>query len=273
MMSEIECERWLQEVGTRMEERLSFWLWRMAAPDSLRAVMQYAVLGGGKRLRPAMLLAVAEPPPSAVALDAACAVECLHCYSLVHDDLPCMDAAATRRGKPACHIQYGEAQALLGGDCLHSLAFEILSACALPTAVRMLAQAAGGGGMGGGQCLDLQAAAADEPALRRLHELKTGALFDCAIQLGALCRGVSCSQETARLREFAAAFGLLFQIANDIKDAEADAALDKTTYITVLGAAAAVQHARAAHTRAVAALDGQYPRLTQMSAMLLAAIG
>ena len=270
-MSETEIAGWLEEVGARVEDRMAFFLRRMDAPDSLRAAMEYIALGGGKRLRPAMLLAVAEPPPSAVALDAACALECVHCYSLVHDDLPCMDNAETRRGKPSCHVRYGEAQALLAGDCLHAMAFEILSESGLPpAAVAMLARAGGSGGMGGGQCLDLQAEATDETALRRMHEMKTGALFDCALQLGLLCRGGD-EKEAAQLRAFAAEFGLLFQIADDIKGADIDAALGRTTYVTVLGAEGAVRHAKEAFERAGDVLSGAHSRLSALSAHVFGA--
>ena len=260
-MSESDCARWLAETGARAQARLSALLRRLSAPPPLLSAMEYAALDGGKRLRPAMTVAAAGAE-SAVALDAACALECIHCYSLAHDDLPCMDDAETRRGRPSCHIAHGEAMALLAGDCLHSMAFEILADCNLPSAAtRLLAQAAGAEGMGGGQALDLRADSADEPALRRMHELKTGALFNCALQLGLLCRGKESEEESRRLRAFAAAFGLLFQIANDIKDADADAARGKTTYITVLGAARAKERARAARDEAASALDGGHARL------------
>lgn len=265
-MSTVEIAGWLKEVSARVEDRLAYFLHGMEAPDSLRGAMEYIALGGGKRLRPAMLLAVAEPPKSGVALDAACALECVHCYSLAHDDLPCMDDAETRRGKPSCHVRYGEAQALLAGDCLHAMAFEILSESGLPSeAVAMLARAGGSGGMGGGQCLDLQAEANDEAALRRMHEMKTGALFDCALQLGLLCRGGD-EKEAVQLRDFASEFGLLFQIVDDIKGADADAALGRTTYVTVLGEEGALRHAKESFERAVDILSGEHTRLEALSA-------
>lgn len=279
-MSENNRARWFAEVGARADSRLSELLRRLSAPAPLREAMEYAALSGGKRLRPAILLAVAEDD-SAAALDAACALECIHCYSLAHDDLPCMDDASTRRGKPSCHAKYGEATALLAGDCLHSLAFEILADCGLPPAAfRVLARAAGGEGMGGGQAADLRADAADESALRQMHEMKTGALFDAAAQLGLLCRAAADSDadadkyenESRRLREFALAFGRLFQIANDIKDSAADSALGKKTYCTVLGETGAITAARAARDDAIRALalendggGGGYPRLGELT--------
>lgn len=259
--------RRLEDSAARVEERLAFFLDRAAAPEPLRRAMQHAALGGGKRLRPAMLAAAARSPElTAAALDAACALECIHCYSLVHDDLPCMDNAAVRRGKPSCHAAFGEAMALLAGDCLHSLAFEIIAGCGLPPdAAEMLAHAAGGGGMGGGQCLDLQSAAQTETALRQIHEMKTGALFNCALQLGLLCRGNAPPEEKERMRRFAAAFGALFQIVNDLNGAAADAALGKTTYATVLGADRAAQCADAACEEAASILDGNYPELAEIA--------
>ena len=263
-MSESDFARWLADTAARVEKRLAVLLARPQTPEPLRRAMQYAALGGGKRLRPALLAAAADSPSfsAPAALDAACALECVHCYSLAHDDLPCMDDAAERRGKPACHAACGEALALLAGDCLHSLAFEIIAACGLPPeAGGMLARAAGGEGMGGGQCLDLQSGAKDEPALRRMHEMKTGALFDCALQLGLMCRKQPPPpEEKKRLQKFAAAFGVLFQIVNDINGAEADAALGKTTYATVFGEEAA-RHADAAHLEAESVLGGEYPYL------------
>ena len=264
MMSESDFARWLAATATRVEQRLAVILQRMPAPPPLAAAMQDAVLGGGKRLRPAMVLAVA--PDCVAALEAGCALEMMHCYSLVHDDLPCMDDAAMRRDRPACHKKHGEAMALLAGDCLQTEAFALLAASGLPmVAATILARAGGVGGMGGGQALDLQAAATDQAALQHLHEMKTGALFAAAVQLGLLCRPQS---SAARLGVFAAAFGRLFQIANDIKDAAADAALGKTTYVTVLGDAEARQQARAAHAEAVSALAGDYPLLAAMSDMV-----
>ncbi|MDM5147241.1 polyprenyl synthetase family protein [Candidatus Persebacteraceae bacterium Df01] len=253
---------WFAEINGRVERRLEE-IMQQPAPELLQTAMRDAVLAGGKRLRPAMVMAVADvdgaPADSlALALEAGCALECLHCYSLVHDDLPCMDNADTRRGRPSSHRAYGEAMALLAGDCLQTLAFSIVAQSGLPVAaVALLAAAAGSKGMGGGQALDLQAVAADEVALRCMHEMKTGALFYCALQLGLLCR----REQDARLEAFASPFGLLYQIANDIKDAAVDAAGGKQTYVTVLGESAAQQRAADSHEAAHRALEGKYPLL------------
>ncbi len=271
-MSEIECADWLAQAGACAESRLGVLLNRISAPPPLREAMQYAALDGGKRLRPAMLFAAAEVsfPPPAAAVDAACALECMHCYSLVHDDLPCMDDSAERRGAPSCHAKFGESLALLAGDCLHSLAFEILAESGLPpSAAALLARSGGAAGMGGGQFLDLQAAAEDEESLRQMHEMKTGALFDCALQLGLLCRAQkAAAAEQTRLQKFAAVFGRLFQIVNDINGAHADSAGGKTTYWTVLGAAEAARHADSASRLAAEILDGAYPRLAEITGMV-----
>lgn len=266
MMSESDFACWLAAAATRVEQRLAVILHHVQAPVPLAAAMRDALLDGGKRLRPSMVLAVA--PDSAAALDAGCALEMMHCYSLVHDDLPCMDNADMRRNRPACHKKHGEAMALLAGDCLQTEAFAVLAGSGLPMAAAVvLAKAGGGGGMGGGQALDLQAAAADEAALRRLHEMKTGALFAAAVQLGLLCRP-HVPAVAERLHAFAAAFGRLFQIANDIKDAATDAALGKTTYVTVLGESRARHQAQAAHAEALAVLAGDYPLLSAMTDMV-----
>ena len=308
--------RWLTAAGLRVENRLGDLLRRRSSPPPLSAAMQYCALGGGKRLRPAMLLAVAEPSSAsacenasaddseesklsdsqnffnnAAAVDAACALECLHCYSLAHDDLPCMDDAETRRGKPSCHKKHGEALALLAGDCLQSVAFEIAADCAPPGAALELAKAAGDGGMGGGQALDLQAAADSESALQTMHRMKTGALFYAAAQIGLLCRDDSSlsdsnadsdspsqkhrapsnapskvfQNDSKQLGDFASAFGRLFQIANDLKDAAADAALGKTTYATLLGEDRARQCGRQAGDEAMQILNGGHPLLAAMT--------
>lgn len=278
-MSESDVASQLARTAGRVRRRLSALLRRAGTPLPLAAAMRHAALGGGKRIRPAMLLAVAEPPASAVALDAACALECMHCYSLAHDDLPCMDCADLRRGEPSCHKAHGEAMALLAGDCLHSLAFEIIAGSGLPPqAGLLLAKAGGAAGMGGGQCLDLQAQAGSIRALGRMHAMKTGALFDCAVQLGALCRHhASGGRRPAppadkSLSRFASAFGRLFQIANDIKDSKADAAQSKSTFVTVLGEPAARRHAAAAHRQAKTALGGAHPMLGGIADFVFATI-
>ncbi len=278
LQSEFLC--WLALANTRVENHLTMILNRLSMPPALAGAMQHCVLGGGKRLRPAMLLAVADvsfdninnvdannSTTSASALDAACALECVHCYSLAHDDLPCMDDADFRRDKPSCHKAHGEAMALLAGDCLQTLAFEILADCNLPGAVKMLSQAAGGEGMGGGQALDLQAEASDEAALQQMHKMKTGALFHAAVQIGLICRyHEPPADKVKQLHDFADAFGKLFQIMNDIKDVAADSDLNKKTYATLLGVEQATHAAEEQSRQAHSALNNEdYPLLAAMT--------
>ena len=263
---------WLKEVETQVESRLQEIIGDIVAPPLLKEAMAYALLGGGKRLRPAMLMAVAQSVnPSGRTADVACAIECIHCYSLIHDDMPCMDDADTRRGRAACHRVYGDAIAMLAGDCLQPLAFEIIAASGLTDAntiraITALAEAAGCAGMGGGQALDLQAAAADEAALQKMHEMKTGALFNCAAQLGLLCqKEFPSSVASEKLRRFAYVFGRLYQITNDIKDADIDAAANKTTYVTVLGRQQARLRGQQAYDEASEIIGRQYPMLAAMT--------
>ena len=210
-----------------------------ASPQRLHAAMRHAVLDGGKRMRPLLVYAAGTAFGATVeSLDApAMAVECIHAYSLVHDDLPAMDDDALRRGKPTVHVAFDEATAILAGDALQSLAFEAIAACALPAATRVamlheLAVAAGARGMCGGQALDIDATgsggAIGLEALQRLHALKTGALLRASVRLGALAAGVDAATH-GRLDAFADALGLAFQVRDDLLDIEGDsAALGKT---------------------------------------------
>lgn len=275
---------WLHNAAQRVEAHLSGLLGALAAPPPLAAAMAHSALGGGKRLRPAVLFAVAEEEDGALtdaALPAACAVELIHCYSLVHDDMPCMDDDAERRGKPSCHKAHGEGMALLAGDCLQSLAFETLAAAPFAErgdpggrrgeavqaaqAVHLLARAAGAAGMGGGQAMDLTATAADETALRDMHRLKTGALFDCALRLGLLCRREVSPQMREAVAAFSAEFGVLFQIANDVTDEADDRRADKATYATLLPKAEVRARAQAVQARAVDAVQTVFPRLAEIA--------
>jgi farnesyl diphosphate synthase len=209
------------------------------APQRLHAAMRYAVLGGGKRVRPLLAFAAGElaaADPARVAI-AGAAVELIHAYSLVHDDLPAMDDDALRRGQPTVHIAFDEATAILAGDALQTLAFQTLAEAPLPAEigialVRELALASGAAGMCGGQALDIEAtglggaiALAD---LRRLHALKTGALLRAAVRFGAIV-GAADADARAALDRYAEALGLAFQIRDDLLDIEADSAtLGKT---------------------------------------------
>jgi len=209
------------------------------APMRLHAAMRHAVLDGGKRMRPLLVYASGTAFGAGErALDApAAAVELIHAYSLVHDDLPSMDDDSLRRGKPTVHVAFDEATAILAGDALQSLAFELLADADATADVRVamlreLATAAGAGGMCGGQALDLAAtgngAVLSVESLERLHSLKTGALLRAAVRLGALCAGVDATT-LARLDMFSGALGLAFQVRDDLLDVEGDSAtLGKT---------------------------------------------
>lgn len=246
--------------------------------DRLADAMAYAVLGGGKRLRAGLVLTAARfaadgTPPDGVARVAA-AYECLHGYSLIHDDLPAMDDAETRRGKPACHLAFDEATAILAGDALQSLAFSLLANPATHTdaavrarLVEQLADAAGANGMAGGQMLDLQAEKTrfTTAQIRHMQNLKTGALIRAATLAGATHAGAG-PEMMDGLDRYARAVGEAFQIADDLLDAEGssgqlgkpvgrDAAAGKASLVQAAGAAAARDHAAALVAEAAAALD------------------
>ena len=237
-------------------------------PRRLHEAMRYAVLNGGKRIRAILVIATGETlHAEAGRLEpAACAVEFIHAYSLVHDDLPSMDDDDLRRGVPTCHRAFGEANALLAGDALQTLAFETLARAPAPDAgelVRILAQASGSRGMAGGQAVDLESVGRTLTLdqLERMHLLKTGALIRASVRLGALSAGARDPEILRRLDEYARCIGLAFQIRDDVLDIEsatetlgkkqgADVALNKPTYPAILGLEASRAHARALHERA-----------------------
>ena len=252
-------------------------------PQDLMAAMRHAVLDGGKRLRPLLVLATAQAVWGArasvpdwadgLALRAACAVELIHAYSLVHDDMPCMDNDVLRRGKPTVHVAFGEATALLAGDALQTLAFELLapqSDPAEPTValacVSVLAKASGHVGMAGGQAIDLASVGQliDASRLKRMHDLKTGALLRASVAMGAIC--AQCApQERAALSAWGDALGYAFQVVDDILDvtsttdvlgktAGKDEAHDKPTVVSTLGLEGAKALAQTLHQQAHAAL-------------------
>ena len=260
-----ELQGWMQPHLLRVEQALSGGI-DPAAPAGLGDAMRYAVLDGGKRLRPLLVLAAAEAtgaPTLAAALRAACAVELIHAYSLVHDDMPCMDNDVLRRGKPTVHVQFGQAQALLAGDALQALAFELLTPLdgSVPPAVQaacvgLLARASGYWGMAGGQAIDLASVGGQlsEDQLRQMHRLKTGALLLCSVQMGVACGAVISEQTRAAFNRFGEVLGLAFQVVDDILDVTADsatlgktagkdAAADKPTYVALMGLQAAQRYA------------------------------
>jgi geranylgeranyl pyrophosphate synthase len=248
-------------------------------PSRLHEAMRYATLNGGKRMRAVLAYATGEALGAALdSLDAsACAVELIHAYSLVHDDMPAMDDDELRRGKPTCHRAFDEATALLVGDALQSLAFQVLAEDGeLPTdpAVRTrmvaeLARAAGSRGMAGGQAIDLGAVGRQLTLaeLENMHIHKTGALIRASVRLGALASGTMAPGTTLRLDHYAKCIGLAFQIQDDILDEEgdtatlgkttgADRAHQKPTYPGLLGLTEAKNHARQLHDEALASIAG-----------------
>lgn len=248
---------WMRGVQAQFEEALGAFLPPAASvPHKLHEAMRYTTLGGGKRVRPLLVFAAGELTGAAApALErAAAAVEMIHAYSLVHDDMPCMDDDAMRRGKPTVHVAYDDATALLVGDALQSQAFMVLSeGDSLPPArqlamVRLLAQASGSAGMCGGQAIDLDSVGLDltQQQLERMHQLKTGALLRASVVLGALAGKDLTAQELAALDAYSGAIGLAFQVVDDVLDATADsatlgktagkdAAANKPTYVSILG--------------------------------------
>ena len=248
---------WMTTVQAHIEQALDSLLPAQgAAPARLHEAMRYTVLGGGKRVRPLLVYAaggVFGADMNALAR-AAAAVEMIHAYSLVHDDMPCMDDDALRRGKPTVHVAYDEATALLVGDALQAQAFMVLAEeHTIPPArqvamLRVLAGAAGSGGMCGGQAIDLDSVGVSLSLvqLERMHQLKTGALLRASVMLGALAGRDVTEEERTALDTYSNAIGLAFQVVDDVLDATADsatlgktagkdAAANKPTYVSILG--------------------------------------
>jgi len=264
-------------VQARMETALARLLPApQVAPANLHEAMRYAVLEGGKRVRPLLAFAageLSEAPRERVEV-AAAAVELIHAYSLVHDDLPCMDDDVLRRGKPTVHVEYDEATAMLVGDALQSLAFQLLSENKLAgdpqrqlEMVRTLAAASGSRGMAGGQQIDLEATGKPLtlPELELMHIHKTGAIIRAAVLLGFCCGEKTNETEKKQLDRYAKAVGLAFQVVDDVLDSEAntatlgktagkDAKQGKTTYVSVIGLAAARRMADELRQEAQAAI-------------------
>ena len=294
MDSSFDLSSWSQAHLARVESALSS-LIPLSAPAGLAPSMRYAVLDGGKRLRPLLVLGAREAVAAGgtshaqedhaesldeAALRAACAVELIHAYSLVHDDMPCMDNDVLRRGKPTVHVQFGEALALLAGDTLQALAFEILTPLASELGAtktpapalqarlcQLLARASGHAGMAGGQAIDLASVGLPltETELRHMHRLKTGALLQASVRMGAACVQAT-TQALSALDRYGEAIGLAFQVVDDVLDVIADsatlgktagkdAAQDKPTYVSLMGLERSRQLAAELLAQALAALD------------------
>jgi farnesyl diphosphate synthase len=274
----VDFQSWVHTRQSRMESTLQQVLPAAdIAPQRLHQAMRYAVLGGGKRVRPLLAFAageIARADIERVAL-AASAVELIHAYSLVHDDLPCMDDDVLRRGRPTCHVEYDEATALLAGDALQSLAFQIVSEYRLAEdpghqleMVKLLAAAAGSRGMAGGQAIDLDSVGKtlSMPELESMHIHKTGALIRAATLLGLRCGEALDAREVGRIDQYAKYIGLAFQVVDDVLDAESttatlgktagkDAEQNKPTYVTTLGLARSRSFALELRQQALEALE------------------
>jgi farnesyl diphosphate synthase len=274
-----QFQEWITSHSERTESALDRLLdSAQTIPHRLHEAMRYAAQGGGKRIRPLLVYAAGqlgnqESVTDSDALDsAAVAIECIHAYSLVHDDLPCRDDDDLRRGRPTVHKAFDEATALLVGDALQTHAFEILANANCDSQVRLkmiaaLAAAAGSRGMAGGQAIDLESVGKklDLTGLQQMHAMKTGALLSCAVQLGGIVAELN-SAQMAHLDVYSKALGLAFQIVDDVLDATADsqtlgktagkdAAANKPTYVTLMGLDYAQKQAKELQETAITSLD------------------
>jgi len=274
----VQLVTYLEERKKLIDEELDQYLPQHGqAPERLREAMRYSVFAGGKRLRPILTMAAAEAMGKGkeLVLPAACALEFIHTYSLIHDDLPAMDDDDLRRGKPTCHRVYGEATAILAGDALLTLAFAVISknrmiarisGDTVAEVVQIIADGAGAAGMVGGQVADLEAEGqpADEETMLYIHSRKTGALFQAALGAGALLAGADKSALSA-FKRFGEQFGLAFQITDDILDVEGDTELigkpagsdeknAKATYPSIYGLEQSYRMAEESVAQAVDAL-------------------
>ena len=276
-----DFESWMKERQAHFESVADRGLPPEGFPGELREAMRWSVLGGGKRVRPLLAYAAAAltEAPADAADAVALALECIHCYSLVHDDLPCMDNDLLRHGKASTHAKYGFAEGVLAGDALQAEAFAALASGAVPASrlprlVALLAEGAGARGMCGGQWADIKCTGLDgrritEPELRRLHSMKTGALIRSAVLMGAAAGSERLADEALleRLKRYSEALGLAFQVVDDVLDVVGDTATlgktagkdaeeGKATYVTLLGLERAKSLAIEAERQALEALAG-----------------
>ena len=286
-MSAPDFQSWSRDTATRVEAAISELLPpSRAAPSRLHDAMRYSTLGGGKRVRAMLVYGAGEltEADGERLKIAASAVEMIHAYSLIHDDLPCMDDDVLRRGKPTCHVEFDEATALLAGDALQSLAFQLLSEYKLAesaeTQLRMIqlfAAAGGSRGMAGGQAIDLDAVGKSItlPELEFMHILKTGALIRASVLLGAHCGRALGQSDLDRLDRYAKCVGLAFQVVDDILDEEGDAetlgktagkdrANAKPTYTSLMGTPDAKRFAGELLTDALDSLSAFGPGATRL---------
>ncbi|HCS64848.1 MAG TPA: geranyl transferase [Cellvibrio sp.] len=272
-----EFTQFANQYRTRVDAALEYYLPSSDEPTQLRSAMRYSLFNGGKRVRPILAYAAAlaiDPDINLTLVDPiAAALECLHSYSLVHDDLPAMDDDDLRRGKPTCHIAFSEATAILAGDGLQTLAFDLLTQSDLSSEIqiqliRQLTLGSGIQGMVLGQAIDLAAVdhQLDLAQLETMHRYKTGALIRASVAMGAICAGAD-EKQLAALDDYAAAIGLAFQVQDDILDVTsdtatlgkqqgADIARNKPTYVSLLGLGAAKAKADELHRQALGALSG-----------------
>jgi farnesyl diphosphate synthase len=289
-VSALPFAEWMAVTQDRAESALGRFLpGADSIPARLHQAMRYATLGGGKRVRPLLAFAAGEltdAQPEALDI-VGCAVEMIHAYSLVHDDLPCMDDDVLRRGRPTCHVEYDEPTALLVGDSLQTMAFELLASQGIGEPkqqlemIALLAHASGSRGMAGGQAIDLASVGQPltQPELELMHALKTGALIRAAVLIGALAGSPMSADVRASLDRFAKRAGLLFQVVDDILDCTAstatlgktagkDEAADKPTYVALLGlekARAYADELRADARDALAIFGDRATRLNQLA--------
>ena len=290
LAAEPDFALWMREIQSRIEEALSAALPpEDVAPARLHQAMRYAVLGGGKRVRPLLAFAAGEltSAPERSVERVAVAIELIHAYSLVHDDMPCMDDDVLRRGQPTCHVRFDEATAMLAGDALQSEAMTVIVGAPLADEPRrnaellqLFAAACGSRGMAGGQAIDL--AAVGQPMtlaeLERMHRMKTGALIRASILMGAGCGAALDPSMHAKLARYAEVIGLAFQVVDDILDVEAsssdlgktagkDALQNKPTFVSLLGLDAAKAKLRQLHAEALAALSAAGARARRLNEM------